>query len=68
MFRPLPELSIVLLLHLNFQKPLLSRAPDFNQCKMPWVVGVGEDVEEQAVWFEGAGGPDGAVALFPLRD
>lgn len=33
---------------------------------MPGVFGVDEDVEEQAVGFEGAGGPDGAVGGLPL--
>lgn len=33
---------------------------------MPRVVGIGEDVEEKAVWFVGAGGPDGAVEGFPF--
>lgn len=68
MFCPLPQLSIVLLLHLDFEKPLLGRTPDFDQREVPGVLGVDEDVEEHAVWFVGAGGPDGAMALFPLRD
>lgn len=33
---------------------------------MPRVVGIGEDVEEKAVWFVGAGCPDKAVGRFPL--
>jgi hypothetical protein len=68
MLRLLPKLAVIVLRHLNFQKPLLGSFPDFDQCEVSDVFRVGEDVEQQAVRFVGAGGPDGAVALFPLLD
>jgi hypothetical protein len=68
MLRPVPKLGIVVLRHLHLQKPLLGGSPDFDQSEVPTVFGVFEDVEEQAVWFAGAGCPDGTVGVFPLGD
>ena len=66
-----PQLSVILLLYLQFQKPLFSGNPDFDQCEVARVFGVDEEVEEvveETVWLEGAGGSVVAVSGFPVGD
>lgn len=64
----LPELVVVAFRHLLFQEPLLGGVPHFHQREMSAILWIFEDVKQDAFWFFGTGGPDRAVAFFPLFD
>lgn len=65
-FRLLPERLIIRLRHLLRHEPVQILTPDFDEAEFAGLLGVLEDVEEEAFGFFGAGGPDGAVGGEPV--